>query len=221
VRFEIEWVYLPFLLIWEIFALLEEAGKFSSIRPGPDLTLEYWRDFRSLPYTASHSIHGVPEEELSSISPLHVHIDGVKVFKSSGHNVENLIYSFSGALIKGPSLKTKFIFGQVAVWNMSSETNSFIVAFLIWQLRTARRGVVPRRGYYNETLVPLDQQPKQFPRAMFTAIKTDAKEKVHQHKRPRLFSFGSCAARALLDSLYCFSSVSGRRLVRVCTDSSV
>ena len=41
------------------------------------------------------------------ILPMHFHIDGTKVFKASGSNVEVAVYSISSALVSKTSLKCK------------------------------------------------------------------------------------------------------------------
>ena len=180
-----EWVNIPFVFPWLIIKFVQDTGNFKKALHGKNETVrDFWADFKSLPYTQQHHIQRV-EGDTADFTPVHIHVDGVKIFKGSGHNNENTVYSFSGALVKGTSLKTKYIIGQLPVWLQNSDSNAFIVFFICWLLKVLATGETPRRGYYRETLIPPDEQPDEFHRALFVGLKTDAKEKVAQHRYQR------------------------------------
>ena len=162
---------------------LEKADMYkTALLPDPAVVKDFWQDFKAQPHNAGHTVHSIPESDLCDIQPLVIHIDGVRIFKSSGHNVENLVYSVSSPLVRGSAFNTKFMITQMPLWQMAAETNDNIVGFILWMLEQLRRGEEPRIGFHGESLVPPGKQQRRFRRTLFVGTKHDDKEKVHQHR---------------------------------------
>ena len=117
--------------------------------------------------------------------PLSFHVDGVKIWKSSGQNTEALVYSISGHLIRATSFKSKFPLCMVPVHLCNRDTNAFVVFYIRYLLQVLRTGCEPRIGYSGKVLNPAPGELRRcFPDGhfgLFAALKTDLKEKVNQH----------------------------------------
>ena len=113
-------------LPWDIFDLLHRTGHWHLVHPSDDLTMDFWTDYMAQDFSFGHSVYETSKyHPLGKTTALHVHIDGVKVYKGSGFGSENLVYSLSGALSHGR--KTRFVLGQLPLWLMNKETNSFVI----------------------------------------------------------------------------------------------
>ncbi len=156
--------------------------------PSEAETQNYWKHFKKLPYVARHSIHrcvdncGKPLDGKELPWPMHIHVDGVKVYKSSGQAVEHLVWSFSAATVKLTCRRSKFWLTHVPLHLYTGDTNFFLVAAVRWILRVLSGGCTPRRGLYQEELTDRAVPPgTRFAPALLAGVKTDAKEKRVQH----------------------------------------
>ena len=185
------WTETPWFLPWDIFDLIQRAGQYKNIVHPCEATCEdFWNDFMAQDYSTGHSIFTTQRTTpLKNTSPVHVHIDGVKVYKGSGFGSENIVWSMSGALSRG--LRSKLILGQLPLWSMNRDTNYFVVSFFKWLFSVLKTGVRPRFGFYKELLTPLDQDCEPIVKDhihLFAGLKTDLKEKRAQHRYPRNYS---------------------------------
>ena len=104
-----EWEWLPVLLPWEIIFCLNTHGELPSlIGDACDASLigAYWQEFLKQMDTEAHPIRSC--SDTTDVIPLHWHVDGVEVTKSSGGHTSNYVFSWSSALVTGPSLRTNF-----------------------------------------------------------------------------------------------------------------
>ena len=149
---------------------------------------DYWSHFTQLPYTRRHSIHHLLDSSGRLVEdipwPLHCHIDGVKIYKASGANVEHICWSFSSALVKLSARRCKFWVTHVPLHLYCRDTNYFLVAAFRWILSVLRKGVTPSVGFYQEKMEGPSraQAGIVFTKALLAGVKTDAKEKRVQHQ---------------------------------------
>ena len=148
----------------------------------------FWEHFAKLPYASNHGIHALMGVDgvLGDVCPfpMHIHVDGVKIFKGSGANQENVQWSWSSALVHLHARRCKFWMGQVPLHMFTSDTNFFFTSFVRWCLEVMRKGVTPRLGFYREDLKEAGGRALpglQFMPALFAGVKSDAKEKRIQH----------------------------------------
>ena len=162
----------------------------TALLPSAEVLQDFWGDFRQQSHNQGHSVHEIPECDLGRTSAVVIHIDGVRVFKSSGHNVEHLVYSFSSPVVRGSAFRTKFVICQIPTWQMSKDTNMWIVSFITWLLKQLRSGHEPRKGFHGELRKPMEEPLREFPKTAFVGTKHDDKEKVHQHRYEPVGSVG-------------------------------
>ena len=146
---ETEWEWLPVLLPWEMVFLLNTHGELPSLIGDASPCL-YWQEFLKQTDTAAHPIHAC--SDTTDVIPVHWHVDGVEVTKSSGGPTSNYVFSWSSALVTGPSLKTKFLLTHVPSWRTLPLTNDIIISFMSWFQTVMMSGRAPRHGYYGEPL---------------------------------------------------------------------
>ncbi len=182
------WDNVPIVLPWEVVMFLQRNGRESaSLVPDEEELRLFWHHFGKLPYCARHSVHqrlGAdgwinPGEVVPW--PCHIHVDGVRIYKSSGRATENICWNWSSAVVKGSCRYSKFWFSHVPLHLYTKDTNHFMVAAARWVLRVLATGVTPRCGMYFEKIPDRHPPGVPFRPALFCGLKTDAKERRVQH----------------------------------------
>jgi hypothetical protein len=179
------WLDWPIAPFWQIIQLLVETDSFEEcVHPDPKMAERFWTDFSRQSYAERHSIHQYPSWQYKHIVPFHIHVDGVRIFKSSGMNTEATVISASSALVRATSLRCKFALTVVPTHLYCKDTNSFLVAFIIKLMQILKSNWEPRI-FQGRILVPGDCAVKRiFPEhhlGLFAGLKTDMKEKQLQH----------------------------------------
>ena len=122
-------------------------------------------------------------------------MDGTRIFKGSGQNTENLMYTFSSGL--APRLSaflTKYWVAQIPKHQICDGTIAAFASMWRWQFRTLKTGKAPRFGYYREVLKGRMEPGSPYAGgmiALFAAIKSDAAEKRAQHGYDSSYHYGS------------------------------
>ncbi len=155
--------------------------------PEPEVALDYWQHYASMDYAKTHSVQQLAGSgfDMRRAIPLHVHMDGTKVFKGSGMNIESLMWSISSVLSpKMSAFLCKYWLGQIPVHQHCNGTNGVVVSMLRWQFAVLATGRNPRLGYYREELTDRGKPGDEFAGgyiAVYAGTKSDAKEKRVQH----------------------------------------
>ena len=87
------WDDVPTLAPWTLLRCISKYGHFREcfIHRGyePGILVEYWQNYlKGGSHALRHPLYGQPAEVLAKSLPIHVHMDGVTTFNSSGGEVE-------------------------------------------------------------------------------------------------------------------------------------
>jgi hypothetical protein len=89
IRPKVTWDNWPCIPLWETFRFIMLCNKWEAmVQPTKRIAEEFWGDFVLQDYSREHSIRKVAPDHYGFVIPLHIHIDGVNLFKCSGENTE-------------------------------------------------------------------------------------------------------------------------------------